>query len=80
MVKTALKLLLIFVEYAESNCSHLLNAVHEVDGKCGQPAWTNVLKVLSDKDRRDQEAFVYAMTLLNKVTRKNLFFVELVSP
>ena len=31
VVKTALKLLLVFIEYAEDNCMKLVNAVYAVD-------------------------------------------------
>lgn len=36
MVKTALKLLLVFVEYTESNTTLLIKAVDAVDGKRGE--------------------------------------------
>lgn len=36
MVKTALKLLLVFVEYTESNATLLIKAVDAVDGKRGE--------------------------------------------
>lgn len=36
MVKTALKLLLVFVEYTESNATLLIKAVDVVDGKRGE--------------------------------------------
>lgn len=44
VVKTALKLLLVFVEYVESNCFLLVNAIHEVDGARGTLAWSNIMK------------------------------------
>lgn len=44
VVKTALKLLLVFVEYVESNCNLLVNAIHVVDGGRGTLAWSNVMK------------------------------------
>lgn len=36
MVKTSLKLLLVFVEYTESNATLLIKAVDVVDGKRGE--------------------------------------------
>ena len=36
MVKTALKLLLVFVEYTESNAALLIKAVNVVDAKRGE--------------------------------------------
>lgn len=44
VVKTALKLLLVFVEYVESNCYLLVRAVHEVDNGPGTLPWTNIMK------------------------------------
>lgn len=38
MVKTALKLLLVFVEYSESNAALLIQAIASVDTKGGQNA------------------------------------------
>jgi hypothetical protein len=37
VVKTALKLLLVFVEYVEANCLLLIRAVHAVDAAHGKP-------------------------------------------
>lgn len=44
VVKTALKLLLVFVEYVESNCFLLVNAIHAVDSSRGTMAWSNIMK------------------------------------
>ena len=44
VVKTALKLLLVFVEYVESNCFLLVNAIHTVDQTRGTLPWTNIMK------------------------------------
>ena len=44
VVKTALKLLLVFVEYIESNCYLLVNAIHTVDTAQGTSPWTNIMK------------------------------------
>lgn len=44
VVKTALKLLLVFVEYVETNCYLLVNAIHTVDGARDSLPWTNVMR------------------------------------
>lgn len=44
VVKTALKLLLVFVEYVENNCYLLVNAIHVVDAAQECLPWSNVMK------------------------------------
>ncbi|XP_077160798.1 FH1/FH2 domain-containing protein 3 isoform X5 [Paroedura picta] len=66
VVKTALKLLLVFVEYAESNAPLLIQAVSIIDEKRGLKPWSNVMEILEEKDGVDTELLVYAMTLVNK--------------
>ncbi|XP_028435984.1 FH1/FH2 domain-containing protein 3 isoform X3 [Perca flavescens] len=66
VVKTALKLLLVFVEYTESNAVLLIKAVNIVDAKRGTKVWANVIEILDEKDGVDTELLVYAMTLVNK--------------
>uniref|UniRef100_A0A8D9ALW7 FH1/FH2 domain-containing protein 3 n=1 Tax=Cacopsylla melanoneura TaxID=428564 RepID=A0A8D9ALW7_9HEMI len=66
VIKTALKLLLIFVEYVESNCFLLIQAVHAVDNSNGEPPWSNIMRLLTDRDSTDTELLRYAMSLLNK--------------
>ncbi|XP_078054562.1 FH1/FH2 domain-containing protein 3 isoform X10 [Mustelus asterias] len=66
VVKTALKLLLVFVEYTESNAPLLIQAVTKVDHKRGVRPWSNVTEILDEKDGIDTELLVYAMTLINK--------------
>ncbi|NWS19334.1 FHOD3 protein, partial [Pachyramphus minor] len=66
VVKTALKLLLVFVEYTESNAPLLIQAVSTVDEKRGTKAWSNIMEILEEKDGVDTELLVYAMTLVNK--------------
>lgn len=65
--KTALKLLLVFVEYAESNCELLVEAIESVDKENREKPWTNVMKILNEKDPSDPELIVFAMTLINMV-------------
>uniref|UniRef100_A0A8C5FE52 Formin homology 2 domain containing 3b n=1 Tax=Gadus morhua TaxID=8049 RepID=A0A8C5FE52_GADMO len=66
VVKTALKLLLVFVEYTETNAALLIKAVAAVDSKRGTKLWRNATEVLEEKDGVDTELLVYTMTLLNK--------------
>ncbi|XP_068792266.1 FH1/FH2 domain-containing protein 3 isoform X1 [Struthio camelus] len=66
VVKTALKLLLVFVEYTESNAPLLIQAVSTVDEKRGAKSWSNIMEILEEKDGVDTELLVYAMTLVNK--------------
>ncbi|ODM91372.1 FH1/FH2 domain-containing protein 3 [Orchesella cincta] len=67
--KTALKLLLVFVEYVETNCLLLVQAVGAVDNNRGAALWSNVMNLLRDHDSNsgDSELLIYAMTLVNKV-------------
>uniref|UniRef100_A0A3Q2CKL8 FHOD1/3-like FH3 domain-containing protein n=1 Tax=Cyprinodon variegatus TaxID=28743 RepID=A0A3Q2CKL8_CYPVA len=69
VVKTSLKLLLVFVEYTESNAVLLINAVNTVDTKGGKKLWSNVMEILEEKDGVDTELLVFAMTLINKVSK-----------
>ncbi len=63
--KTAIKLLLVFVEYTESNSLTLVQAVNFTDKELGVIPWTNVMEVLS-KDHADEELACFALTLVNK--------------
>ncbi|XP_023286818.1 FH1/FH2 domain-containing protein 3 isoform X3 [Seriola lalandi dorsalis] len=66
VVKTTLKLLLVFVEYSESNAPLLIEAITSVDNKRGCKPWSNAMEILHEKDGVDTELLVYAMTLINK--------------
>ncbi|XP_017340631.2 FH1/FH2 domain-containing protein 3 isoform X2 [Ictalurus punctatus] len=66
VVKTALKLLLVFVEYSESNATQLIQAFNAVDAKRGQKRWSNAMEILNEKDGMDTELLVYTMSLINK--------------
>ncbi|KAM7383968.1 hypothetical protein PAMA_011358 [Pampus argenteus] len=66
VVKTALKLLLVFVEYSESNAPLLIQAITAVDTKRGCKPWFSAMEILHEKDGVDTELLVYAMTLINK--------------
>lgn len=66
VVKTALKLLLVFVEYTERNATLLIEAINAVDTKRKCKLWSNAMEILDEKDGVDTELLVYAMTLINK--------------
>ncbi|KAJ8934915.1 hypothetical protein NQ314_013105 [Rhamnusium bicolor] len=67
VVKTALKLLLVFVEYTDSNCMLLIKAIHTVDYSHGVLPYHNIMRLLKDFDSADTELLIYATTLINKV-------------
>ncbi|XP_065341826.1 uncharacterized protein Fhos isoform X3 [Cloeon dipterum] len=66
VVKTSLKLLLVFIEYKESNCDILINAIRAEDIPAGERPWHNVMRLLGGYDTSDTELLLYACTLLNK--------------
>ncbi|XP_060742862.1 FH1/FH2 domain-containing protein 3 isoform X2 [Tachysurus vachellii] len=66
VVKTALKLLLVFVEYSESNAMLLIQAINSVDAMRGRKQWSNTMEILNEKDGVDTELLVYTMSLINK--------------
>ncbi|KAE8750922.1 hypothetical protein FOCC_FOCC002350 [Frankliniella occidentalis] len=66
VVKTALKLLLVFIEYTDANSLLLIRAVHAVDAADGLTPWSRILRLLMDYDAADTELLIYAMTLVNK--------------
>ncbi|XP_052439431.1 FH1/FH2 domain-containing protein 3-like isoform X3 [Carassius gibelio] len=66
VVKTSLKLLLVFVDYSESNAPLLIQAINTVDSKRGCKQWSNAMEILAEKDGVDTELLVYVMTLINK--------------
>lgn len=66
VTKTALKLLLVFVEYTESNSLVLTRAVNEWNNLQRSKPWSCLIKVLSDKDG-DEEVTCFCLTLINKI-------------
>ncbi|XP_060771541.1 FH1/FH2 domain-containing protein 3-like isoform X2 [Neoarius graeffei] len=66
VVKTVLKLLLVFVEYSESNAMLLIQAINAVDAMRGRKQWSNTMEILNEKDGVDTELLVYTMSLINK--------------
>ncbi|XP_039867413.1 FH1/FH2 domain-containing protein 1 isoform X8 [Simochromis diagramma] len=66
VVKTALKLFIVFVEYSESNSPLLIRAVNTVAGQRGVKPWSYMMEVLEERNGADTELLVFAMTLINK--------------
>nr|XP_020653529.1 FH1/FH2 domain-containing protein 1 [Pogona vitticeps] len=66
VVKTALKLLLVFVEYTESNALLLIQAILTVEQARGGFPWSPLVALLEQTSGADTELQVFAMTLINK--------------
>ncbi|NWR84557.1 FHOD1 protein, partial [Furnarius figulus] len=66
VVKMALKLLLVFVEYTEPNALLLIRAVNAVDQARGACPWSNLMAILKQHHGADTELLVFTMTLINK--------------
>ncbi|XP_055610473.1 uncharacterized protein LOC129757316 isoform X2 [Uranotaenia lowii] len=66
VVKTALKLLLVFVEYCEGNCYLMVSAIRFVDTALGVVPWNNIMRLLKDYENADTELLIYATSLINK--------------
>uniref|UniRef100_A0A665WV68 Formin homology 2 domain containing 1 n=1 Tax=Echeneis naucrates TaxID=173247 RepID=A0A665WV68_ECHNA len=66
VVKTSLKLLIVFVEYSESNGPRVIDAVNAVDSQRGVKAWSYLMEVLEERNGSDTELLIFAMTLINK--------------
>ncbi|KAM5208250.1 FH1/FH2 domain-containing protein 1 isoform 3-T3 [Hipposideros larvatus] len=66
VVKTTLKLLLVFVEYSESNAPLFIYAVNSVASNTGALPWANLVSILEEKNGTDPELLVYTVTLINK--------------
>ncbi|XP_028968731.1 uncharacterized protein LOC100905305 [Galendromus occidentalis] len=66
VVKAALKLLLVFLEYSDSNCYELLRAMFRLQQTHGMRPWSSVMKILSQRDNADMELLIYSISLINK--------------
>ncbi|XP_041078372.1 FH1/FH2 domain-containing protein 3-like [Polyodon spathula] len=66
VVKTALKLLIVFVEYTESNAQLLIQAVSTVSRQRDTKPWSCLIEILEEKNGADLELLVFTMTLINK--------------
>ena len=49
--KTAIKLLLVFVEYTENNCLLLIKAINEVDKELGVIPWSNIITTIQNANK-----------------------------
>ncbi|CAG0882676.1 unnamed protein product [Darwinula stevensoni] len=70
VVKTALKLLLVFIEYTETNCLRLIKAIHAVDMLQELTPWYNLMLLLYDFDCTDWELLTFAMKLVNNTLQE----------
>ncbi|KAK7913579.1 hypothetical protein WMY93_013790 [Mugilogobius chulae] len=66
VVKTALKLLIVFVEYSDPNAALLIKAVNIVDGRRGEKPWSYIMEVLEERNGTDSELLMLTMNLINK--------------
>uniref|UniRef100_A0A7E4V9J0 GBD/FH3 domain-containing protein n=1 Tax=Panagrellus redivivus TaxID=6233 RepID=A0A7E4V9J0_PANRE len=66
VVKTALKLLLVFVEYTEANSLLLLAAISRIERSKQRHDWHSIVRILSERGAGDDEMLIYAMTIVNK--------------
>uniref|UniRef100_A0A8C9UXM1 Formin homology 2 domain containing 1 n=1 Tax=Scleropages formosus TaxID=113540 RepID=A0A8C9UXM1_SCLFO len=66
VVKMALKLLIVFVEYTQSNALLLIQAVNTVDDKRGVGSWSYLIEILEERNLSDCELLIYTMSLINK--------------
>jgi hypothetical protein len=67
-MKTSLKLLIVFVEYSESNAPLLIRAVNIVDRNRNCKPWYNIMQILGDQSNKDDlELILYSMILINTV-------------
>ncbi|KAI3384382.1 hypothetical protein SNEBB_002534, partial [Seison nebaliae] len=65
VVKTTLKLLIIFVEYIETNAMLLHNAIVSSDQKKNKHPWRNFMMILNDLAKGDLEIILLTITLIN---------------
>ncbi|KAL3314147.1 formin y 2 domain containing [Cichlidogyrus casuarinus] len=68
VMKTALKLLLVFVEYIDTNAFILISAIENFHGRTaftGQP-WAYIIQLLQS-ETSDTQLLMYTMTLINKL-------------
>jgi hypothetical protein len=67
-MKTSLKLLIVFIEYSESNALLLIEAVNTVDANRSTRKWCNIMQILNDLTNKDDlELILYSMILVNTV-------------
>uniref|UniRef100_A0A914I986 GBD/FH3 domain-containing protein n=1 Tax=Globodera rostochiensis TaxID=31243 RepID=A0A914I986_GLORO len=66
VVKTAIKLLLVFVEYTESNSLLFLAAVAKIERTKNRPDWFSLMRILNDVQASDEETLIFGVTVINK--------------
>jgi hypothetical protein len=64
--KTAIKLLLVFVEYTDDNCGMLVQSISAVDKELGVIPWTNIVGSVLQKESVEIDLATFSMTLINK--------------
>jgi hypothetical protein len=67
VVKTSLKLLIVFAEYTETNSLLILSAVTQVDRAAKHLLWSNAMKILNEMDNSSSEVVLLIITLFNTV-------------
>lgn len=67
MVKTSLKLLIVFAEYTENNALLILAAVNQVDRVAKRLPWSNAMKLMNDLQNSSSEVILLIMTLFNTI-------------
>ncbi|CAF3366099.1 unnamed protein product [Rotaria socialis] len=67
VVKTSLKLLIVFAEYTESNALLILAAVTKVDRASKRLLWSNAMKILNEMDNSASEVVLLIITLFNTI-------------
>lgn len=67
MVKTSLKLLIVFAEYTESNALLILSAVTHIDRTAKRLLWSNAMKILNEMDSSSTEVVLLIVSLFNAV-------------
>ena len=64
MVKTAIKLLLVFIEYNESNYILLIDAVRNVAAETETIPWSNLIGVMSGELKLNKHCKVFTFSEL----------------
>lgn len=67
VVKTSLKLLIVFAEYTETNALLILSAVTQEDRSNKRLLWSNAMKILNEMDNSASEVVLLIITLFNTV-------------
>ena len=68
MCKTAIKLLLVFVEYTDTNCLLLIKAINEVDKELGVIPWSNIITTIQNANKDSSKRIGnYIVTVAKKV-------------